>query len=80
MYIQVFIKAKFAIKSLSRDYSDFYFGSLGFDSSLTPWLSYIRYYTVSSVIAEIYYLKIGYDHFLTSRFVTLTVVILGSGR
>lgn len=61
MYIQVFIKAKFAIKSVSRDYSDFYFRSLGFDFFLTFWLSYIRYYTVDFVIEEKYYIifKLG---------------------
>ena len=59
-------KFKFAVKFLSRDYSDLYFGSLGFDSSLTSWLSYLRYYKVSSFIAKGYYINLKLDKITSS--------------
>jgi len=65
-YLLVFTKVKFAVKSLIKDYSDLYFGSLGFDSCLTSWLSYLRYYKVSSVIAEEYYITLKLDTITSS--------------
>lgn len=66
MYLQVFRKVKFVFKSLSGDYLDLYFGSLGFVSSLTSRLSYLRYYKVSSVIAEGYYSTLNLDTITSS--------------